>query len=155
MCLAICKMKTAHSRFWTRDTISISRDGYYYTTNASFNQFIYPCLLLGSILHKVSLKVKVIKERVTPLWTTLVIRSVGVIWTKYPNTDLDSLRVMWMGHICLLIAWTRLEGLVLCFSINDSSPTRRWPGWSLGPFCLNSIIELDTQFGTNARWPCY
>ena len=35
--------------------------------------------------------------------------------------------------------------------VNDSSPTRRWSGWSRRPFGHKSIIDLDTPSGMNCQ----
>ena len=38
--------------------------------------------------------------------------------SQMTQLDLDSLDVTWVGPVCLLKAWTRLEGLVLCCANN-------------------------------------
>ena len=58
------------------------------------------------------------------------------------------------GHICQVIAWTRQQGLVLYIGDRGcSSPTRRWPNRSCGPFGLESAIDFDTPSSMNARRP--
>ena len=58
---------------------------------------------------------------------------------------------MRVRYECLLIAWTRPSGVVLAILI--LSPSRRWSSQSQEPFDLESIIDLETSFGTNTRWP--
>ena len=50
--------------------------------------------------------------------------------------------------------YTRRSSAMLCSSM-ISSPIRRWPGRTRGPFGLESIIDLDIPPGTNAKRPSY
>ena len=72
------------------------------------------------------------------------------MWARWPCWDLDSLSATWVQYICLLIGWTRPECLVLCYAVNDSSPTWRWPSRGWGQFGLESIIDHELH---QARMP--
>ena len=50
---------------------------------------------------------------------------------------------LWGRYVCLLIAWTRIEGLVLCCTANDCSPTWRWSSQSWRPFRFESTFDLE------------
>ena len=68
------------------------------------------------------------KPRLMPCWTMLLLDPLDEMWASWPCWDLDSLSAMWVQHVRLLIAWTRLKGLVLCCAVNDCLPTWRWSG---------------------------
>ena len=47
-------------------------------------------------------------------WTKLAIESLGAMGSKWPERDLNPLSVVWIRHLCLLIAWIRPRNQVLC-----------------------------------------
>ena len=69
-------------------------------------------------------------------WTLLVKGLTCCNVSQMTSLDLDSLRAMWVQHICLLIAWNQTRG-------SSAMPTRRWLGRSQRPFGLKSITDLE------------
>ena len=79
----------------------------------------------------------------------LVIASLDAMWAMWPCSNFDSLRAMWVRHVCLLIAWTKSDGLLL---VMEHLSIRRLPSRSRNQDGRKTLEEVITTLRKVCKW---